>query len=106
MLSRVPDSSLVADTLQGADYIAATRGEDYAFVDDAQGGPFTLVPGKISGATVKCWWYNPRNGASIDAGAFPNNGTHAFTAPSEGFGSDWVLIVDDASKSYAAPATR
>ena len=37
------------------------------------------------------------------AGEFDNRGTHAFTAPSEGFGSDWVLIVDDASKGYQPP---
>ena len=36
----------------------------------------------------------------MDAGEFENRGTHAFTAPSEGFGSDWVLILDDVSKGY------
>jgi len=102
MLSRVPDQSLVADALQGADHIAATRGDGYAFIYDAQGRPFTLNLGKISGARVKCWWYNPRSGDSLDAGEFENTGTHAFKAPSEGFGSDWVLIVDDAAKRYKA----
>jgi len=104
VLSRVPDQSLVVDSLQGADRIAATRGEDYAFIYDAQGRPFTLNLGKISGARVKCWWYNPRSGDSLEAGEFENTGTHAFKAPSEGFGSDWVLIVDDASKGFKAPA--
>jgi hypothetical protein len=59
--------------------------------------------GKISGTRVKCRWFNPRSGASMDAGEFDNQGTQAFTAPSEGFGSDWVLIIDDASKGYKAP---
>jgi len=104
VLSRVPDQSLVENALEGADHIAATRGDGYAFVYDAQGRPFTLNLGKISGARVKCWWYNPRSGDSMAAGEFDNRGTHAFTAPSEGFGSDWVLIVDDASKGYKAPA--
>ena len=27
-----------------------------------------------------------------------------FTAPAEGFGADWVLIIDDASKGYPPPA--
>ena len=104
VLSRVPDQSLVADALQGADHIAATRGDGYAFIYDAQGRPFTLNLGKISGDRVKCWWYNPRSGDSLDAGEFDNKGTHAFVAPSEGFGSDWVLIVDDASKGFKPPA--
>ena len=105
VLSRVPDQSLVADALQGADHIAATRGDGYAFVYDAQGRPFTLNLGKISGTRVRCWWYNPRSGDSTDAGEFENTGSRALVAPSEGFGSDWVLIVDDASKGYKPPAS-
>jgi hypothetical protein len=94
VLSRVPDQSLVLDELRGADHIAATRGEGYAFIYDAQGRPFTVVLGKISGARVKCSWYNPRTGDTTGAGEFENTGTHAFTAPAEGFGADWVLILD------------
>lgn len=40
----------------------------------------------------------------MDAGEIENRGTHDFTAPSEGFGSDWVLIMDNASKGYKGPA--
>ena len=103
VLSRVPDQSLVTDELQGADHIAATRGDGYAFIYDGQGRPFTVLLGKISGERVKCRWFNPRSGDASDAGEFENKGTHDFVAPSEGFGSDWVLILDDASKGYKAP---
>ena len=103
VLSRVPDQSLVADALEGDNHIAATRGDGYAFVYDPQGRPFTLNLGRVSGARVRCWWYNPRSGDSTDAGEFDNTGAHAFVAPSEGFGSDWVLVVDDASKGYQPP---
>ncbi len=106
VLSRVPDQSIVADELQGADHIAATRGDGYAFVYDAQGRPFTVNMGKISGDRVKGWWFNPRSGDSEPAGDFQNRGTHDFGAPSEGFGSDWVLILDDASKGYKAPERK
>lgn len=106
VLSRVPDQSLVADALQGADHIVATRGDGYAFVYDAQGRPFTVNLGKISGARVKCWWYNPRSGDSSDAGEFDNAGAHAFVAPAEGFGADWILMVDDASKGYKPPIRK
>jgi hypothetical protein len=104
ILTRVPDQLLVVDELQGADHIAATRGDGYALIYDAQGRPFTAAFGKISGERVKCWWYNPRSGDSSDAGEFENRGTHEFVAPSEGFGSDWVLIIDDASRNYKPPA--
>jgi hypothetical protein len=29
-----------------------------------------------------------------------------FVLPSEGFGSDWVLVFDDAAASFKAPATE
>jgi hypothetical protein len=103
VLSRVPDQTLVVNELQGADHISATRGDGYAFIYDAQGRPFTVNLGRISGDRVKCWWFNPRSGDSMPAGEFDNKGTHDFTAPSEGFGSDWVLILDDASKGYKPP---
>lgn len=103
VLTRVPDQDLLADALQGADHIAATRGEDYAFVYSAQGRPFVLRLGKITGRRVRCWWFNPRSGDSAGAGEIENQGSHRFTPPSEGFGSDWVLIVDDAAKGYKPP---
>jgi hypothetical protein len=39
----------------------------------------------------------------MGAGEFENSGAQDFKAPSEGFGSDWVLILDDASKGYKPP---
>lgn len=100
---RVPDQALVTDDLTGADHIAAARGDDYAFIYDAQGRPFTVNMGRISGQRVKAWWFNPRSGDTTDAGEFPNSGTRDFKAPSEGFGSDWLLILDDASRNYPPP---
>jgi hypothetical protein len=103
VLTRVPDQSLVVDELQGSDYIAATRGTDYAFVYDAQGRPFTVRLGKIAGARVRWSWFNPRSGDTAAGGEIENAGEHQFIAPSEGFGSDWVLILDDASRKYEPP---
>jgi hypothetical protein len=101
--SRIPDPSLVSDPLDGADRIVATRGDDYAFVYSAQGRPFTVNMGKISGTQVKGWWYNPRTGTSVAIGEFDNSGTREFVCPAEGFGSDWVLVLDDASKKFPPP---
>jgi hypothetical protein len=104
-LSRVPDQSLVADSLTGADYIAATRGDGYAFIYSAQGRPFTVNLGKISGDRVKAWWFNPRTGTSLPGETFANRGSREFTCPSEGFGSDWVLVLDDAGRNFPAPGS-
>ncbi len=102
-LERVPDASLVADPLTGADRIAATRGADYLFVYSGQGRRFSLNLGRISGERVKTWWYNPRTGTHLALDTVDNTGTREFVPPSEGFGSDWVLVVDDASKNYPPP---
>jgi hypothetical protein len=102
-LSRVPDQSIVVDALEGSDHISATRGDGYLFVYSAQGRKFTVRMGKIAGAKVKAWWYNPRTGTSSTFGSFDNQGEREFTPPSEGFGSDWVLVLDDESKAFPAP---
>jgi hypothetical protein len=102
-LSRVPDQSLVADELTGADHIAATRGDGYAFVYSAQGRKFTVKLDKLGVPRLAAWWYNPRDGAATAAGEFEGAGTHEFTCPSEGFGSDWVLVLDDAARKFPKP---
>lgn len=94
-LSRVPDQSMILDPLEGADHIVATRGDGYAFVYSPQGRKFSLRLGTISGARVKASWYNPRTGTTAALDTFDNTGTREFTCPSEGFGSDWVLILDE-----------
>jgi Putative collagen-binding domain of a collagenase len=103
VLSRTPDQSLVTDELTGADHISGTRGNGYTLVYTAQGRPFTVNLEKISGDRVRCWWFNPRSGDATPAGELENRGTHSFTAPSEGFGSDWVLVLDDASRGFGTP---
>ena len=104
--SRVPDQSLVVDTLDGNDKIVATRGDDYAFIYSAQGRKFTVNLGKISGEQIQAHWFNPRTGTTMDAGKFANQGRREFTCPAEGFGADWVLVLDDASKKFPAPGQR
>ncbi|MBS1855683.1 MAG: glycoside hydrolase family 140 protein [Acidobacteria bacterium] len=102
-LSRVPDQGLIVDALTGADHIVATRGEGYAMVYSPQGRKFTVRLGMISGSQVRAWWYNPRDGAAKEAGAWENRGAREFVCPSEGFGSDWVLVLDDAARGFGAP---
>jgi hypothetical protein len=107
MLARGPDPSLVVDSLKGPDHVAATRGDDYAFIYSAQGRPFTVQLGKISGARVTAWWFNPRNGAAEKIDTFDNTGTRAFTPhPHGGFGTDYVLVLDDTAKNHPVPGRR
>jgi len=103
-LDRVPDQSLIVENnLFAGERIQATHGKDYAFIYTAQGRAITVNMGKISGTKITASWYNPRNGVSTEAGSFDNKGQQKFTAPTAGYGQDWVLILDDESKHYAKP---
>ena len=95
---RVPDESLVAGK-QGDryDYIAATRGTDYAFLYTCNGHVITVNLGKIHGAKIKASWYKPSTGDVQIIGIFDNKGIRAFNPPGEAkYGNDWVLILDKA----------
>jgi hypothetical protein len=60
---------------------------------------------KLGAARVAAWWYNPRDGAATAAGEFDGVGAREFTCPSEGFGSNWVLVLDDAARRFPKPGT-
>jgi hypothetical protein len=93
---RVPDQSLIADK-QGEkyNYIAATRGGDYAFIYDYTGRPFDVRMGKISGRNVRASWYSPKDGSKKAIGIFANKGITKFDPPGEPKeGNDWVLVLE------------
>ena len=104
-ISRVPDPSIIAKgQSQGATHLMATRGEDYLMVYSPYGNSFHVQMGKISGKNVNGWWFDPRNGESKEIGSFENNEIREFDPPGEpSRGNDWVLILDDASKSFPKP---
>jgi hypothetical protein len=111
-LTRVPDDSVivpdkVATAVPGAGIkrYAATRDSQgsYAMVYAPVGRAFTVRMDVIAGEKVNAWWFNPRNGEATAIGEFPNTGTHAFMPPDKGEQTDWVLVLDDASKGFGAP---
>ena len=110
MLERIPDQSLIAGDadLPVLNRVEATRGADgsYAFIYSAAGVPFTVATGKLSGAQLAAWWYDPRTGTAQSAGIIARTDTREFTPPSSGIGHDWVLVLDDAAKKYPPPGLR
>ena len=103
-LERVPDQSLIVeDNNAFSERVQATRGKDYAFIYAAAGSPFSIHPGKITGTKLNVSWYNPRNGEVKKQDAISNNIQHKFIPPTSGYGQDWVLILDDASKNFPMP---
>jgi len=92
-LYRVPDQGLIAKNYTGANYMVATRGEDYAMIYFPNGLKAKIVMGVIQGKLIKAAWYDPRTGQSITIGEFENTGEVEFTPPISGRGNDWVLVL-------------
>jgi hypothetical protein len=105
MMDRIPDQTIVTDALDAHDHIQATRGNDYIFVYSSQGKKFVVNTGKISGSEINTFWYNPRNGEVKQNGKMSKKQQHEFEPPDSGYGRDWVLVIDDASKNYNIPGT-
>ncbi|KAA2241731.1 DUF4038 domain-containing protein [Chitinophaga agrisoli] len=100
LTERVPDQSLILENnLPAATRIQATRGKDYLYVYTAAGLPFTVQLGKINGSTLNAGWYDPRNGQFTVIDKVENQGQRQFTPPKSGYGQDWVLVLQDASRA-------
>ena len=108
-LTRIPDQSLLAsDPGAGGDHVQATRDAEgrYAFVYSASGQPFQVDTTPLSSETLAAWWYDPRTGHAAAGGRFTRAQTLRFTPPTTGDGQDWVLVLDDAARSYPPPGTE
>ncbi len=88
-LSRIPDQSLINNQGEKYNYLAATRGNDYAFIYTWTGRKISANLGKCPGNKIKCSWYNPRNGQYQLIGTIANKGTKTFDPPG---GEKMVMI--------------
>lgn len=75
----------------------------YAMIYAPVGRRFTVRMSVIKGEKIKAWWYDPRTGNATSAGMYSNKEDQMFISPNPGEMIDWVLVLDDASKKYAAP---
>ena len=109
MPGRISDQSLLADgDLPVLERVEATRAQDgsYAFIYTADGKPFKVQTGKLSGEKLVAWWYDPRTGDAKPLETFAKTGTREFSPPTSGPGNDWVLVLDDAAKKFPAPGKQ
>jgi hypothetical protein len=105
MLSRVPAQEIFVDPPAGAAHPRATRGEGYLFVYLPLGGTARLQAGAVAGRALRGWWFNPRDGQSRPFSIEPWSEVKEFHAPGEGWGQDWVLVLDEADPGYAPPGS-
>ncbi len=93
-LERIPDQSLIANQGEKYDYLAATRGKNYALIYTYNGKKIAVNMGKIAGDKVTATWYNPRNGQKTKIGIVTNKGIQEFQPSGiKEDGNDWVLIL-------------
>jgi hypothetical protein len=91
---RIPDQSLIANQGDKYDYLAATRGKNYALIYCYNGKKMAINMGKIAGVNVTATWYNPRNGQKTKIGIIANKGIQEFQPSGiKEDGNDWVLIL-------------
>jgi hypothetical protein len=93
---RIPAQDLIAGR-QGEryDYLAATKGRDYAFIYTCNGNSMNIDLGKMHLNRIKATWYNPRNGQYTKIGNYKAEGIKTFYPPDgKSKGNDWVLILD------------
>ncbi len=105
----VPDQSVLASGQgEGDDHVQAARADDKSFLIAyvPQGHNVGIHMDRISGKSVKAWWYDPREGTWREIGEVANTGTREFVAPSQGARSDWVLVLDDAAKGYPTERSK
>ncbi|MFY0687499.1 MAG: glycoside hydrolase family 140 protein [Cyclobacteriaceae bacterium] len=103
-LSRIPDQSIViGDQDEDNNYTSATRDTegDYAMIYLPVGGAKKLNLSALNGQTLKTWWFDPRTGSSFPGVSLTKSNEVVISAPSEGKGNDWVLVID--SGAFEAP---
>ena len=102
----VPDQSIIAhDNPENAEYEVASVSQDgdFLMVYLPYGKKTKINTSKLKGNKLNGWLFNPRDGRTLSLGTFDNTGSKAIAPHSEGRGSDWVVIIDDASKNYPNP---
>lgn len=92
---RIPAQEIVINQGEKYNYIVATKGKNYAFLYTYTGRNIEVKLGFLQGKSVKCSWFNPRNGKYISIGKIANQGVKSFNPPSEEkAGNDWVLVME------------
>jgi len=105
MLSRVPDQSLIiSGSGSGADHMQACRSTGCALIYFSTGQTASIATNKIGASRVKAWWYDCREGTAQLIDETDAASSRTFDPPgTQGRGNDWVLVLDDATKSFPPP---
>ncbi len=92
---RVNANELVSNQGEKYNYIAATKGKNYALLYTYTGREIAVKMGFIRKGKLTAYWFNPRDGSFSTKNATDNSGIVKFDPPGEEkAGNDWVLILE------------
>ncbi|CAN5590519.1 glycoside hydrolase family 140 protein [soil metagenome] len=108
MLHRIADSNLIVRG-QGekGEHIESFHAADnsYTMIYLPVGKTFSINTANMPDKLV-VWWFNPKDASKHEPLTIDKKPVIEFTPPTTGFGNDWVLILDDATKKYKAPDSK
>jgi hypothetical protein len=104
MTERIPFQELITNAyMPETDYIAATKGKDYAFVYIPTGWGAGINLEKLGWKNSVVWWYNPRTGEATKLKELVNSGIQEFAPEKGGRGNDWILVIDNQEAHFNQP---
>jgi hypothetical protein len=74
----------------------------FAFVYSPRGESFMVRLNAIRAPRVAATWFDPRYGIAEPLHTSDNVGFQTFVPPTSGRGCDWVLVLDEAARSFPA----
>jgi hypothetical protein len=99
---------VVGPSAPGPDLVRAALASDrsFALVHSNRGEAVAVDQGRLGARDVTAWWFDPRYGRAYPIHTGVGTGIQVYTPPSSGRGCDWVLVLDDAARGFAAPGSR
>lgn len=101
-----PDQTLIlGKNEEDEKYQMAAIADDrsFALIYTPYGKEISVDLNRISGAIVKAWWFNPRDGRALLHKNYTDKRVVNFKPHSPGRGSDWVLILEDENQNLEMP---
>jgi hypothetical protein len=101
-----PNQKLILNgPVTGGSRIRAARAHDgaYAVFYSPRGESFTIDKGIINAERVREIWFDPRYGTLYEIHVTDRIGFQTYTPPTSGRNNDWVLILEDASRTIPSP---
>ncbi|WP_229738622.1 glycoside hydrolase family 140 protein [Parapedobacter pyrenivorans] len=108
-IDRIPDQTIIADG-QGekGQHIRAFRDREgsYFMAYIPEGRTIEVDLSTLKAGPVRVWWFNPATAETTDLGILNHAGRLQLTSPTQGFGKDWVLVIDHVAKRYPIPTFK